>query len=204
MIAYIKGELAEVTDSSIVVESGGMGFYIFVPASVAEDLPPAGSEVKIYTYFHVREDIMQLYGFLCQEDKEIFELLLTVNGIGPKAALAILSTVRPDDLRFAILSDDVKTISSAPGVGKKTAQKLILELKDKFKLEDAFERKSERTAADGEPGMQAGAGQIRNEVSEALIALGYSPANAMRAVRSVEITDGMDVEDVLKLSLKNI
>lgn len=146
MISYIRGELAEILDDSIIVESGGIGFQIRVPVSVLEEMPEEGSEVKIYTYFNVREDAMQLFGFLDREDLRIFEMLLGVNGIGPKGAIGILSAISGEDLQFAVLADDAKTISRAPGIGLKTAQKLILELKDKMKLEDAFAVKAKRVS----------------------------------------------------------
>jgi Holliday junction DNA helicase RuvA len=144
---------------------------------------------------------MQLYGFPKKDDLEMFRLLLSVNGIGPKAALGILSGGTSDNLRFAVLSEDVKTISKLPGIGKKTAQKLILELKDKLKLEDAFELKmaNVQEAAAGEAlrdGMQ--------EAVEALTALGYSSTDALRAVRAVKDVDPSDVEAILKAALRNL
>jgi Holliday junction DNA helicase RuvA len=180
-----------------------------------EELPHIGSEVKLYTYLYVREDIMQLYGFLRTEDLEVFKLLLTVSGIGPKAALGILSAITPDDLRFAVLSEDKKTISKAPGIGMKTAGKLILELKDKFKLEDAFtykfshEQEKNAQAENGE-GAEKQAEQsekaamkaMRKDAVEALTALGYSQTEAMKAVNSVDMEKMSSVEDVLKASLK--
>ena len=115
MISYIKGELTEVSETSIVVEtSSGIGMNIIVPQTVMDKLPPLGSVVKIHTYLNVKEDSMTLYGFINREDVDIFRLLISVNGVGPKGALAILSTITPDDLRFAVLSDDVKAISKAP------------------------------------------------------------------------------------------
>ena len=146
MISYIRGELAEIWDDSIIVESGGVGFQIRVPVSVLEEMPEEGSEVKIYTYFNVREDAMQLFGFLDREDLRIFEMLLGVSGIGPKGAIGILSAISGEDLQFAVLADDARTISRAPGIGLKTAQKLILELKDKMKLEDALAIKARRVS----------------------------------------------------------
>ena len=142
---------------------------------------------------------MQLYGFWHKDDLQVFRLLLSVNGIGPKAALGVLSGLSADELRFAVLSDDVKTLSRAPGIGKKTAQKLILELKDKLKLEDAFEKKllHEQEAEETLP-------DARGEAVEALTALGYSPADALRAVQKVEPGDDMDTEAILKAALKRM
>ena len=143
MYAYIKGELAEKNIDSIVVEAAGVGYLIYIPTQYFDMLPDEGEDVKIYTYLCVREDAMILYGFLSKDDLEIFKMLITVSGIGPKGGLAILSTLPADDLRFAILSGDSKAISKAPGIGAKTAQRVILDLKDKLSLEDAFEKKLE-------------------------------------------------------------
>lgn len=201
MIAYVKGQLSEVTEEMVVVEKNGLGYEISVPFSVMEELPVIGSEVKIYTYMYVREDAMKLYGFLTKEDLKIFKLLLTVNGIGPKAALGILSAITPNDLRFAVLSEDTKLISKAPGVGMKTAKKLILELKDKLELAEAFEER----LADTETMQMAGeTDNIRSEAAAALTALGYSSTDALKAVRQVELTENMTVEELLKKSLKFI
>lgn len=143
MIAYIKGELAEVEENALIIESGNIGYRVFISTQTLSELPAVGAQIKLHTYFNVREDAMQLYGFLTRDDLEVFQLLLNVNGIGPKAALGVLSGLSADDLRFAVLTDDAKAIAKAPGIGGKTAQKIILELKDKLRLEDAFERKLE-------------------------------------------------------------
>ena len=146
---------------------------------------------------------MQLFGFLSRDDLRMFRLLLGVNGIGPKAALGVLAGLTADELSFAVLSDDVKTISRAPGIGKKTAQKLILELKDKLKLEDAFEKKllhqQEEAVSSGESVLDGS-----KEAVEALVALGYSSTDALRAVRKVTDVAPDDVEAILKAALKNL
>lgn len=125
MISYIKGELADVFDGGIVVEANGIGYGIFISGRVANLLPPMGSEVKIHTYLNVREDAMQLFGFLTRDDLEIFRLLIGVNGIGPKGALGILSALSADELRFAVIAGDVKAITKAPGIGKKNGRKAV-------------------------------------------------------------------------------
>ncbi len=201
MIHFVRGELADVMEDCVVVDCQGIGYLLRVPTSVARDLPPIGCEVKLYTYMAVREDAVALYGFVDRDELEIFKMLITVSGIGPKVALGVLSAIRPDDLRFAVLSDDVKTISSAPGIGKKTAQKLILELKDKLKLEDAFEKRLEHA---GGVVIAAAAEDARGEAIQALVALGYSNTEAMRAVRTVEVSEDASVEDILKQALKKI
>ena len=202
MNSYIKGELTEISEGIIVVENNGIGFNINVPATVISSLSSIGEEVKVYTYLQIREDAHSLYGFLTRDDLNMFKMLINVNGIGPKGALAILSTISPDDLRFAICSGDVKLISSAPGIGNKIAQKIILELKDKLKLEDAFELKlaheQEKAAASGD------ASDGRQEAVAALVALGYSSTDALRAVRKGTEVSPDDVEGLLKAALKNM
>lgn len=199
MIRYIKGILTLAAEEEIVIENNNIGYEMKVPSSVIEQLPVVGSEVMIYTYLYVREDALQLYGFLSYEDVEIFMLLIKVSGIGPKGALGILSTISPDDLRFAVLSEDTKTISKAPGIGRKTASKLILELKDKLLLEDSLKMTlSEQTPIEG------GEVNIQKEAVMALTALGYSHTDALKATRMVEVTDNMTVEEVLKLSLRQL
>ncbi len=201
MYAYIKGELAEKNIDSIVVEAAGVGYLIYIPTQYFDMLPDEGEDVKIYIYLCVREDAMILYGFLSKDDLEIFKLLITVSGIGPKGGLAILSTLSADDLRFAILSGDSKAISKAPGIGAKTAQRVILDLKDKLSLEDAFEKKLENQASGAAVSMNSA---VKNDAVMALNALGYSSTESLKAVSKVDITDDMDVEDVLKLALKNM
>lgn len=201
MYAYVKGELTEVTVDFIVIEAGGIGYRIFIPGKTFEYLPGIGEELKVYTYLHLREDVMILYGFLTKDDLELFKLLITVSGIGPKGGLAILSTLDADDLRFAVLSGDAKAIAKAPGIGAKTAQRVILELKDKLSLEDAFEKKSEHVALKQNA---SGANQVKNDAVLALTALGYSSTESMKAVSAVAITEEMDVEAVLKTALKHM
>lgn len=203
MIAFIIGEISDTTESSVIVENNGIGYEIFMTGGGIEQALRMEGQVKIHTYMNVREDAMQLFGFLSKDDLEMFRLLLGVNGIGPKGAMGILGSLTADEIRFAVLSDDVKTISKAPGVGKKSAQKLILELKDKLKLEDAFEKKlahEQETAGVTTAGMVDG----RQEAVEALTALGYSASEALRAVRKVSGIDENDVEAILKAALKQM
>lgn len=203
MIAFIRGTVADLTESSVIVDAGNIGCEIFMTSGDLNRLA-LGMEVKLHTFFHVREDAMQLYGFLAKDDLNVFKLLLGVSGIGPKGALGVLSGISADELRFAVLSDDVKAISRAPGIGKKTAQKMILELKDKMKLEDAFETKlshqEELPAAESGGDLPDG----RQEAAEALMALGYSSTEALRAVRQVKDVPLDDVEAILKAALKNL
>ena len=202
MISYIRGTLAEKNEDSAVVEAHGVGYQIFVPVPVLSELPPLGESVKIYTYFSVREDGMSLFGFLSRQDLAMFKQLIGVNGIGPKSALGILSALRPDVLRMAVASGDAKTISRAPGVGPKTAQRIILDLKDKIRPEDVLAGGLEESLA--VPEEISGVGQAGKEAVEALTALGYSAAEAAGAVKKVKITEEMTAEDVLKGALSHL
>ena len=204
MIAYIRGRLeyVDLEEGMAVLETGGIGYQILLSGRDLELLPSAGEEVRLYTYLQVRDDAFVLYGFFTREDRKLFGQLLGVSGIGPKGALGILSGLSADDLRFAVLADDAKTIAKAPGIGLKTAKKLILELRDKLSLEEAFEARlaGEKAREWAEP--SAGLTAARNEAVEALTALGYSSSEALKAVRQVEAADGMDVEEILKAALK--
>lgn len=202
MIEFVKGELAAVESDKAVIDVGGMGFGVFMSGQALGMLPPVGNQVKIYTYLNVKEDAMQLYGFLSRDDLEIFRLLIGVSGIGPKGALGILTGLTPDELRFAVMSKDVKAISAAPGIGKKTAEKLILELKDKLRIEDVLDGVVSNGTT---PGMTSGgSGEAAGEAVQALTALGYGSTEALQAVKRVEITEDMTVEEVLKAALKYV
>lgn len=203
MIAYIRGELASLEEDKVLVDVGGIGYGVFMSAQAMSLLPPVGNEVKIHTYLNVKEDAMQLFGFLTRDDLHVFKLLIGVSGIGPKGGQAILSVLSPDDLRFAIMAGDVKAISAAPGIGKKTAEKLIVELRDKLSIEDALEHAvSEKNVPIS--GQAGGNSEIQGEAVQALVALGYGSTEALRAVRQVEITGDMEVEELLKQSLKHM
>lgn len=205
MIHFVKGKLDTVSEQMIVVENQGIGFEILVPLSVVSNLPQTGNEVKIYTYTYVREDALQLYGFLSRDELTMFKLLITVNGIGPKGALGILSVMDVDALRFAVMADDAKSISKAPGIGAKTASKLILELKDKIDYEDAVESVLTTGATSSSGGnVSEDAGYAANEAIQALVALGYTSTEAVKAVKKVELTSKQTVEDILKAALKNL
>ena len=205
MIQFVRGILDTVSENQIVVENQGIGFGILVPLSFVSALPQTGNEVKIYTYMHVREDAMQLFGFLTKDELAMFQLLITVSGIGPKGALGILSVMDADALRFAILADDAKSISKAPGIGVKTAGRLILELRDKVDFEEAIEGALDRGEMNAAGRSSAGEnGAAANEAIQALVALGYSSAEAVKAVKKVAAAPDQTVEDILKAALKNL
>lgn len=202
MYAYLKGILIETDEDGAVIETGGIGYNVRMMPEQLSVLPPRGTEVKIYTYTSVREDALWLYGFLTHDELKMFKLLITVSGIGPKGAQGVLAVMSPSDLRFAIFSGDAKSISKAPGVGAKSAQRIILELKDKVSIEDnlAFDDEDYSETS----GSGSGLNPLGAEAACALAALGYSRADSLKAVSQVPFVEGMTVEDILKNALKNL
>ncbi|MCI7791855.1 MAG: Holliday junction branch migration protein RuvA [Lachnospiraceae bacterium] len=196
MYAYIKGEIVDITEDNVVLECNNIGYNIKVPFSVIQSLPGIGEDVKIYTYTCVREDAFILYGFLTKDDLWIFKKLITVNGIGPKGALGILSAMSADDLRFAIIAGDSKAIAKAPGIGAKSAERIILDLKDKIDLEPIMTKEPVISTE------QLLNSDAKNEAIEAMTALGYSASEAVKAVKQLTITDDMDSGMILKEALK--
>lgn len=200
MISYIRGEVALVEESRMIIDVGGVGYGIYMPGRVLSALPPVGREVKVYTYLNVKEDAMQLFGFLSKDDLAVFRQVITVSGIGPKGGLSILSQLSADDLRFAVVAGDAKAISAAQGIGKKTAEKLILELKDKLTLPDL---NANSTSDDVSVSVvSGGTSAVQQDAVSALVALGYGNTEALKAVRQVTVTEDSNVEDVLKQALK--
>lgn len=198
MIAFVKGNLADVESDRVIIDVGGIGYNVFVSSYTIGRLPLEGNVVKLYTYLNVKEDLMQLYGFLTKDELRIFKLLIAVNGIGPKGGLGILSYLTPDDLRFAVMANDVKAISAAPGIGKKTAEKLILELKDQLGAIETTEAvDAERITGNFTPSKE-----MQTEAVQALVALGYGSTEALRAVTNVMTDQEESVEEILKKALK--
>jgi len=196
VIGFVEGIIEYIDVDKIVVNNNGVGYNVFMPASQIDTLN-VDETVRVFTYLNVREDAIQLFGFLTRDDLEVFKLLITVNGIGPKGGLAVLSTITTDDLRVAVISEDAKAISKAPGIGAKTAQKVIIELKDKLNLEDVLEPKLDAN-------FQVNDNNSMSEAVMALVALGYSQADAYRAVKSIDNIEELDVENVIKMALKKI
>ncbi len=205
MIRFVHGALREKSENFIIVEAGGIGYGIHVPATALSALPGISEEVMIYTYFRVnsQDGSMDLFGFLTPEDREMFTMLLSVNGVGPKAAMGVLSVISPNDLRMAIVTSDAKAISRAPGVGSKTAQRIVLELKDKLDAQAVFNTALEHGSTGNDAGMPVLKNTAKDAV-DALIALGYTAMEANRAVQKVAITEDMTVNQILKASLKNL
>ncbi len=190
LISYIKGIITYKTNSFIVIECNGIGYKIFVSATTLSSLNETEA-IMIYTFMNVKEDDISLFGFLTQQEQTMFHQLLSVSGIGPKAALAFLSEMTPEQIIIAILSEDIKTLSKTPGVGKKTAQRLILELKDKVKPEEIVQQTPQQYTSE------------KWEAIEALISLGYSRSEAMQSVNAC-YKEGLSVEEILKLSFKKL
>lgn len=200
MIAYVRGIIEDIAPDNVVVDVGGIGYNVKISADTASRLPGIGEEVKLYTYYSVREDAQWLYGFLSRNALELFKRCITVNGIGPKGALAILSVMDADSLRFAILSGDAKAISKAPGIGTKTAERLILDLKDKITVADTA---IGREIA-GYNSVSAADTPQKKEAVEALVSLGYGQTESLKAVNSIEGIEDMDSGAVLKAALKKM
>lgn len=198
MISYIKGTLEEIRPDSIVVENNGIGYEINTASSILEELPELGQEVKIFTLLVHKEDSMSLYGFLSKDDLALFNLLLTVSGIGPKGGLSILSVMNADSLRFAIIGGDSAAIAKAPGVGKKTAERVIIDLKDKVDLISTFESKLTKSTA------SSISSSAKQEALMALTSLGYSPSVAAKVLDSMTISESMTTEDILSTALRQM
>ena len=198
MFSYIKGTIEEIEEDAVVIDHEGIGFHIFVPGSVMKQGISCGMDIKMFTYFQVREDAFVLYGFLDKDTLKIFRQLITVNGIGPKGALSILSVLTVEDLQFAIAADDAKAIAAAPGIGVKTAQRVIIDLKDKIDLSEAVSS----TLDQGESNQ--GAGSARNDVILALTSLGYSSSEALKAMQKIDGANNMETEELLKETLKKL
>jgi Holliday junction DNA helicase RuvA len=204
LIAYVNGILESIEEGNVVIDVGGVGINVNISGSTMDRIPGVGESVKLYTYTNVKEDSFSLFGFLSRDELSLFKMLITVTGIGPKSGLSILSVMTPDDLRFAIMSGDSRSIAKAPGVGKKTAERITLELRDKIKVSEDDMLGGSSIAADDFDGESASA---RDEAVAALVALGYNSTDSMKAVRKVLKADESaagDTEKLLKLALKEM
>ncbi len=194
MYYYIKGTLVQKNDNYIVVDANGVGYMIYTSLNSMQNTGEIGKKITIYTYLHVREDVMDLFGFTTIEEKNMFMQLISVSGVGPKAALSILSVTTPAKFAVAVITNDVKTITKASGVGPKMAQRVILELKDKMKtdeLEIDLEDESDDILSDN-----------RSEAISALVVLGYSSNDAQKAVKGIDGT--LSVEEIIKKALAGL
>lgn len=203
MISFIKGRVADIEEDKIIIECNNIGYNVFVPASLIGSIGRTGTEVKLHTYMSVREDAITLFGFRSKEELSLFRKMISVSGIGPKGALGILSTLTVDNLKLAIMSEDAKAIAKSPGIGAKTASKLILELKDKINMEGIFDGYSDDGMEDSD---RLGEGALQKDAADALVSLGYSPSEALNAVRKVcnKNKEISDISTIIKLALKEI
>ena len=202
MFAYIRGTLADIDENFVIIENNGIGYSVSSSMNTIKMLPNIGSEVKLNTKLIPKEDSLTLYGFYDKEELKMFELLLSVSGIGPKGALAILSSMTVSDIQFAVAGGDAKAFAAAPGVGKKTAERVIIDLKDKVDIIGAFEAKITYDLSGTKK--VAPATTVKEEVLEALVALGYSASNAARALDKMTITDSTTTEQLLSDTLKQM
>lgn len=199
MYAFIRGKIDSKFNNCAILDAGGVGYRIETSAKSLETMGIRGEETKLYTHLHVREDAMQLYGFYTQEELACFELLISVSGVGPKAALSLLSKHTPSRISLAVVSGDYQLLKEAPGVGMKTAQRVVLELKDKIMKESKDMELAE--AVFTETSGQVMTGSVPKEAISALMVLGYSQVEAGKIVSRC-YQEGMTVEDTIKESLK--
>lgn len=197
MYAFIYGEIIDKEPENLVVECNHIGYNIHIAPGMLPKFPAVGQMARIYTYTSVREDAFWLYGFTSKDELSMFKLLITVSGIGPKAAMGILSVMDVDTIRLAVISQDAKMIAKAPGVGAKSASRIVLELKDKIKPEDVIGK-----PVDDEESSVIGT--LRQEATEALVALGYTVSDAYKVLQKLDITEDTRVEDVIKMALRQI
>ena len=211
MVAFIEGTVAGLSESAVEIDVGGIGFEVLVSAQTLSRLSGTGRErsVKLYTSLYVREDAMLLYGFLSKDELVLFKRLITVSGIGPKGGLSLLSALSADELRFAILTGDVKSISRAPGIGKRTAERLIIDLRGKLEMDAAgsIAASAAGFAQQGEAeAPEEGGASAAREAADALTALGYARMEALKAVQqaaaSMEDGESADTETLLKAALR--
>ncbi len=196
MYAYIEGIIDELTENALILDHDGIGYEILMPQSDLANLSGQTNRLRIYVYYQVSENQVALYGFLSKETKELFLMLLSVNGVGPKAAIAILGTLSGETLRFAIIGEDVKAISSAPGIGPKTAKRIILDLKDKIDIVKLTDDSQSAVVLSKDS-------TAKNDAMAALVSLGYSSTDAVRVFSEID-TEGKEAEELIREALKKL
>ena len=194
MFAYIKGSLEEKTSTYVVIDVGGVGYKIFMSANSINNIGENGTIVKVHTHYYVREDNISLYGFLTSEELKMFELLLSVSGIGAKSAITMLSNISPSDFALAIITNNIATLTKIPGIGAKSAQRIILELKDKLKDVETSTKQEETT-------IKSKDNENAKDALDALQILGYNKKEIEKAIQKMDI-DEMSTEDIIKNALK--
>jgi len=192
MFAYVKGKLVSKSNNYVVVEAGNIGYKIFMSVTAMEKLGEINSEVKVHTHYYVREDNISLYGFVSQEELRMFELLLSVSGVGAKSAISMLSAITPSDFALAVISNDIEELTKIKGLGAKTAARIVLELKDKLKTEDAI---SQEGIAKGK--MDIVDETVASEAMQALQILGYTKREIQNAFESIELRD-LTTQEIIK------
>jgi Holliday junction DNA helicase RuvA len=199
MFAYIKGTVEAKSNDNVIVEAGGIGYRIFTALSTINSIGQIGTQVKVYTHYYVREDLVALYGFFTLEELGMFDMLLTVSGVGPKAAISVISALSPSRFALAVVSQDTKSLTKAQGIGSKMAQRIILELKDKISKEQLTANK----LGGDIPNVAIGGDSALAEAVSALMVLGYGSFEASNSVTSVFV-EGMGVEDIIMKALKSL
>lgn len=197
MLAYIKGELTQTTNEYAVIEAGGLGYKVFMPETAIEKLGLIGTQVKVHTYYRVREDDISIFGFNTQEELRMFELLLSVSGVGAKTAVVIISTIEPSNFALAVISEDISELVKIPGIGKKSAQRIVLELKDKLKKETINIETEEKVITKVQTSVDI------EEAMSALQVLGYNKKEIEKVFEKMD-KDGLSLEDLIKKGLANI
>lgn len=199
MYAYISGRLVEKRPTEAVIDVQGIGYFLHIPTSTFEGLPESGEAAKLFTYHHVREDAVQLFGFISNAERKVFEVMLAVSGIGPKLALAALSSMSPSQLRDHVVNGDIAVLTRIPGVGRKTAERLIVELRDRFADMEPLEKGAATMSVDADKKRAA-----RSDALAALESLGFSRASAEKNLRKVlkSHPDLRAAEDMIRLALK--
>ena len=197
MLAYVKGILAEKEAGYIVIDVGGLGYKILMTSTDILKLNDIGTEIKVHTYYKVREDDISIYGFISKEELRMFEILISASGIGTKSALSILDNIEPSDFALAIITNDVSKIVKLPGIGAKTAQRMILELKDKINTEEAINKANELKAK----GKDKKQNENDDEALAALQILGYNRKDIEKVMENID-TANMKIEDIIKSALK--
>ena len=207
MFYYIEGKLAHLDYNFAVIDAGGVGYKLTITQTTYEEMPPHLSvaeapTVRLYSYMAVREDGIELFGFATENELEAFKLLITVSGVGPKAAIAILSVFSPDKLFMTIMNEDTKAISKANGIGAKTAARIILELKDKVSKSFSESVSIPQSTPSGRASVPSGSSKL-SDAQSALLVLGYTKSEIVAALRGVDISN-KETDDIIRLALKNL
>ncbi len=198
MLAYIKGTIEDKAKDYVVIETTGLGYKVFMPETAMEKLGNIGDKVKVYTYYRVREDDISIFGFNTKEELRMFELLLSVSGIGAKTAIIMISIIEPSEFALAVIANDISKLVEVPGIGTKSAQRIVLELKDKLKKEENIEKIEGKKTKDSKENVQA-----IEEAMSALQVLGYNKKEIEKVFEKIE-KDNLTVEELIKHGLKEL